>query len=164
MAEAFVDAFYSWDAQALADLVEAGEDADRVLYYQAWAEAAHYRIRNRRPCQARDDGFIECAITVTDDFGQTLGYIATDTFRLQAGPERILAVTFEVDDPPVFEQVFAWMMATRPEVFAGPCRDMFAGGETPAACARAVAESARDFAAQGLVQAEDKSGPGEGNP
>lgn len=144
-AEAVLDAFYAWDADALAAAVEPSNDADRLLYYQGWAEAAHYSITRREPCLQLDDGAIECRITVHDDFGQALGYIATDTFRLTPGQTRISGVTFSGDDPTVFEELFAWISQHRPEVMSGPCKDLFNGGTTPADCARAVAESARLF-------------------
>ena len=155
-AEAFVDAFYAWDAAALTGLMAAGEDRERVLYYQGWAEAAHYQVQVRRPCELIDGGanggsansvgVARCAITVTDDFGQALGYTATDTFSLTVSDGIITAATFAGDDPPVFEAVFAWLAETRPEVFAGPCRAMFEGGDWPGDCARAIAEGARAFA------------------
>ena len=147
LAEQFIDAFYRWDPVALSALVVPGKDLDRVLYYQAWAQAANYEVLTRRPCTSTAAGTFQCAITVTDDFGQALGYTATDTFTLAVADGRIAAVSFEGDDPPVFEAVFTWMSETRPEVFAGPCLNMFDGGETPGACAQAVAEAARAYAA-----------------
>ena len=69
----FLDAFYQFDQQALAEHLTPGPEADRVMYYQAWAEAAHYRVRNRGACTRNEDGSIICAITVTDDFGRRWG-------------------------------------------------------------------------------------------
>lgn len=149
LAEQFLDAFYRWDAQALTKLMRPSEQAANALYYQAWAEAAHYQIVTRRPC-AHEGSVIECRVTVTDDFGQAMGYQATDTFRLHVAHGLIDGVTFAGDDPPIFEEVFAWLSQERPHLFAGPpdagaCHLMFAGGTTPAACARAIAIGARDF-------------------
>lgn len=147
-AEAFVDAFYSWDAQRLGGLLTPGEDADAVLYYQRWAEAAHYQVQHRQPCRVADDDLIRCAITVVDDFGTALGYTATDTFTLTVADGAVTSVSFAGDDPPVFQALFDWLAETRPEVLSGPCRDLFAGGTTPGDCARAVAQGARDFVAR----------------
>jgi len=144
-AEAMLDAFYAWDAAALLAAVEPSADADRLLYYQGWAEAAHYTIALREPCRRLDAGAIECRVMVHDDFGQALGYIATDTFRLTPGPTRIASVTFSGDDPPIFQELLTWISQRRPEVMGGACKDLFNGGTTPADCARAVAESARLF-------------------
>ncbi len=151
-AELFVTTFYSWDAEALEQLLSPSQEADNVLYYQAWAQAANYAIKQRRPCTsiaaatAPSEPMQECRITVTDDFGRALGYTATDTFKLAFTPNKIGSVSFSGDDPPVFQQVFAWLMAEQPELFAGACKDMFAGGTQPAECAQAVAEGARAWA------------------
>jgi len=144
-AEAFIDAFYSWDSARLESLMAPGSDANNVLYYQGWAEAAHYVVQERRPCVENDAHQIVCAITVTDDFGTALGYTATDTFTMLVRNGTITEVSFVGDDPPVFDEVFEWLSSTRPEVFSGPCRDMFDGGTTPGDCARTIAQGARDF-------------------
>jgi hypothetical protein len=148
VAEIFVSAFYSWDATLLAAQIRPGEDADRVLYYQGWAEAARYAVQQRRPCTAIELNEVECAVTVTDDFGQTLGYTATDTFTLIFEDDQIAQVSFVGDDPPIFDELFAWLGEHQPDIFAGPCKDLFDGGETPADCARAVVQGAKDFMAQ----------------
>ena len=62
---------------------------------------------------------------------------------LQGG--RIVGITSEGDDPPIFAALFKWIAVQRPEVLSGPCKDLFDGGATPAACARAVVESAKAF-------------------
>lgn len=147
LAETFITTFYSFDAERLAALMTEGADADRVLYYQGWAEAAHYQIKTRAPCVVDGDDIV-CAITVTDDFGKTLGYEATDTFRLQVTGNKVSAASFSGDDPPVFNALFAWIAANKPEILSGPCKDLFDGGTTPALCARAVVDAAQEFVAQ----------------
>ena len=144
-AEAFIDAFYSWDPRALEQTVQAPDDIERVLYYQAWAQAAHYRIQTRRPCALTDTDQVTCRVTVTDDFGKVLGYIATDMFTLGFRDGVIVAVDFEGDDPPIFDELFAWIASNQPHVMRGPCLDLFSGGKTPAECAAAVAAAAREF-------------------
>lgn len=146
--EAFIDAFYGWDAGDLAATMNAPQDESRVLYYQAWAQAGNYQIQTRRPCARSGDGRVACAITVTDDIGAALGYVATDTFLLATVGGRIVGVEFVSNDPPVLEEVFAWMAENRPDVLSGPCKDLFAGGTTPAACVRAVVQAAREFVAK----------------
>ena len=145
VAESFIDAFYSWDSHALAQALHAPGDVERVLYYQEWARAASYTVRIRRPCIMLTSNEITCRITVTDDFGKTLGYTATDTFRLVLRDAVIVGVEFEGDDPPVFDELFAWIVVQHPDVMSGPCKDLFAGGKTPAACARAVVFAAQEF-------------------
>jgi len=143
-AEAFIDAFYSYDSSRLAQALSPGPGADSMAYYQAWAAAANYRIHTRRPCEHHYN-FIVCRITVTDDFGKTLGYLATDTFTLQMRGSEIVAANAEGDDPPIFNALFEWIAEQRPEILSGPCERMFEGGTTPGACARAVADSALVF-------------------
>ncbi|MGI9325378.1 MAG: hypothetical protein ACR2PZ_09185 [Pseudomonadales bacterium] len=145
-AEDFIDAFYDWQPGPLKTLLARvpTTQLDKVLYYQAWAQAANYSIFERRPCALEDDE-VRCAITVSDDFGTALGYRATDTFVLTSAAGVITAVDFSGDDPPVFMQLFDWIAQNQPKVLTGPCLDMFAGGDTPADCARAVVAAARVF-------------------
>ena len=142
--ERFIDAFYSWRAENLQDVMAASAEATGVLYYQGWAQAANYEVVVRRPCQIIEDEVV-CAITVTDDFGTALGYRATDTFRLQVTDQRITEIAFAGDDPPIFNAMLEWLQQQRPEILAGPCHQMFAGGTTPGECAREVAQAARDY-------------------
>ena len=143
-AESFIDAFYSYDPARLAGVMDAGVEGERMLYYQSWAEAANYKIKKRKPC-ATQDSFLVCRITVTDDFGLALGYIATDTFTLLIRKERVVSAKSKGDDPPIFMELFEWISANQPEVLAGPCLDMFEGGQTPGECARSVAQAAKQF-------------------
>jgi hypothetical protein len=145
VAERMLDTFYHFDSQALSRLLEAGEDADRVLYYQAWAEAANYRIKDRSACELNDEMMIVCSITVFDDFGKTLDYTATDTFYLTVKGDKVVAARFEGDDPMIFTVLFLWIKVFRSEIFEDACKDMFEGGDTPAECSKAVVQAARDF-------------------
>ena len=143
-AESFIDAFYSYDPAHLAGVMDAGVEGERMLYYQAWAEAANYKIKKRKPC-ATQGSFLVCRVTVTDDFGLALGYTATDTFTLLIGKETVVSAKSEGDDPPIFRELFEWISVNQPEVLAGPCLDMFEGGQTPGECARSVAQAAKQF-------------------
>lgn len=146
LAERFIDAFYSWSPNALSNtLTKAPGDRDRTLYYQAWAEAGDYQIQTRRACTAISSTEAECAITVTDDIGAALGYIATDTFKLTFANKNLVGVSFTSDDPPVLQALFGWLKVKRPEVLSGPCKDLFDGGTTPGACIRAVVQGAKDY-------------------
>ncbi|MBT6558291.1 MAG: hypothetical protein HON25_07790 [Gammaproteobacteria bacterium] len=147
IAESFLDAFYTFDQSKLARFLAPNADADRVLYYQAWAQAANYKVKQRTPCALNVSKAIVCAVTVTDDFGQTMGYVATDTFTMTFHENKVSAISFEGDDPPIFQQLFAWIAENRPEILEGPCKDLFAGGKTPGDCARAVVVAAKEFVA-----------------
>ncbi len=146
-AESFLDAFYTFEKNKLNRFLAPGADADRVLYYQAWAQAANYKVKQRRACAYTASKAIVCAVTVTDDFGQTMGYVATDTFTMSIQKNIITAISFEGDDPPIFEALFEWIAMNNPQVLGGPCKDLFNGGKTPADCARAVAAAAKEFVA-----------------
>ena len=147
LAEEFIDAFYSWDSDTLAQtLSHETEGYDRVIYYQGWAEGGNYAIKERRPC-SWVDRTIQCPITVTDDFGKTLGYTATDTFHLTINESGITRVIFTADDPPIFDEFRTWISADRPEIFFGVCKNLFVSGTTPGDCARTVAQAAKDFMA-----------------
>lgn len=50
-AEAFIDGFYSFEQESLGKLIATGPDAESILYYQAWAQAAHYQVLERQPCK-----------------------------------------------------------------------------------------------------------------
>lgn len=149
IAEAALDAFYSWDAESLAAMISTPQDRDRLVYYQGWAQGADYQVQTRRPCRLTPDAsqaVVTCAVTVTDNFGKTLGYIATDTFTFTVREAMISTVWFEGDDPPVFAQLLESIQQNQPEILTGPCKDMFAGGTTPGACAQAVVGAAEAFA------------------
>lgn len=147
VAENFITAFYSFDAARLTGLMTQDADAGRVLYYQRWAEAANYQVKTRQPCRLEGSEIV-CAIKVTDDFGKTLGYEATDTFRIGVAADKVSSVSFSGDDPPIFNDLFTWIAAERPEILSGPCKAMFNGGTTPGECAHAVAGAAKQFVSQ----------------
>ena len=147
IAESFLDAFYTFDQSKLTQFLVPSADADRVLYYQAWAQAANYKVTQRTPCDLNVSKAIVCAVTVTDDFGQTMGYVATDTFTMTIQENKVSAISFEGDDPPIFQQLFAWIAESRPEILGGPCKDLFEGGKTPGDCAHAVVAAAKAFMA-----------------
>ena len=147
IAESFLDAFYTFDQSKLIRFLAPGADADRALYYQAWAQAANYKVKQRTACDHNASKAIICAVTVTDDFGQTMGYVATDTFTMTIHENKVSAISFEGDDPPIFQQLFAWIAENRPEILESPCKDLFEGGKTPVDCARAVVVAAKEFVA-----------------
>ena len=67
VAEQALDAFYRWDKETLVGLLAPGDDADRLLYYQAWAEAAHYSVRNRANSKLSEPGTSPLGPTCQND-------------------------------------------------------------------------------------------------
>jgi hypothetical protein len=150
-AEAFIDAFYSFDLPRLrAAMADARGSMGDTLYYQQWAEAGHYVVLNRKPCRFNKPDEVVCPVTVKDDLIPALGltYHVTDDFHFAFKDSRIVKVWNSSDDPAEFHRAMEWLRRERPTIFTGPCRGMWEGGPTPKDCVRAVVNGLREFAAQ----------------
>jgi hypothetical protein len=150
-AEAFVDAFYSFDATALGEiLVSAPESRASILSYQGWAEGAHYKVLERHGCEIVSPDYVECPVTVEDDLLLSLGsdFKVTDQFNIHFDGPSIVSVTTGSNDPEIVALAFEWVFANRAEFADGPCRGYEDDDlETPQACAVAVTTAFREFAA-----------------
>jgi hypothetical protein len=150
-AEAFIDAFYSFDRARLRDaMADAPGSMPDILYYQQWAEAGHYLVLKRERCRFDKPDEVSCPVTVKDDLVPALGSAlhVTDVFHFAVRDGRIVRVWNSSDDPPQYHQAMVWLRRERPEVFAGPCRGMFEGGPTPKDCVRAVVTGFADYTAR----------------
>jgi hypothetical protein len=151
-AEEFVDAFYSFDANALANVLDgAASTKPEILHYQGWARGGNCKIMNRKPCMPEGADSIACSITVDDDLITALGITSdvTDTFHLTFSGGQVSAVETSSDDPPEFHQAEAWVRGNRPQLFEVPCPGYFAGGPTPGECVKAMVQGFREFAKHG---------------
>ncbi|MCR9258868.1 MAG: hypothetical protein NXH95_04035 [Pseudomonadaceae bacterium] len=149
-AEAFIDAFYSFDPERLRPmLMAAPESAQSILYYQGWAEGGNYKVLERGACAVDENKLISCPITVQDDPVMALntGFNVTDTFTLTFANGEIVKVETSSNDQPIYYEARAWVEREMPEVMAGPCKDRGTAGSTPGDCARAMTEGYRRFAA-----------------
>lgn len=149
-AEAFIDAFYSFDPDRLKTAMSAAQESvPRIGFYQGWAEGRNYRVVRRQPCTWASTHEVQCAVTVKDDLIPALGarFDVTDTFHLTFSGETIVSVRTSSDDPPVFEEALQWVGRERPQILEGPCRGFFDGGPTPSDCARAVVQAFAEFTA-----------------
>ena len=147
-AEAFIDAFYSFDRARLdAVMSDAPRSKPDILYYQGWAQGGNYVVLTRKPCRFDKADEVSCAITVKDDLVPALGtgYDVTDVFHFAFRDGRIVKVWNSSDDPPELNQAMTWLRRERPEIFAGPCFGMWNGGPTPQDCFRAVVSGIREF-------------------
>jgi hypothetical protein len=149
-AEAFVDAFYSFDPARLSSLLSsANESAPRILAYQAWAEGGHYEVLERMPCEPIEEGVIRCSITVRDDHiaALDLGWWVTDSFDLTFREGEIVSVTTSSNDPQVYLDAETWVQEKRPDLVAEPCsRDPETGIRlTPGRCAVAMRQGYLEF-------------------
>lgn len=150
LAESFIDAFYSFNPEALQPFFfTADASSASLMFYQGWAEGGNYKIVERQDCRAVSADSIVCPITVEDDPMLALGldFKVTDTFTLTFDGPLLIAVETSSNDLPVYYQAFQWVTEQMPEVMEGPCQGYFAGGPTPQACARAMTEGYRQFAA-----------------
>ena len=150
-AEAFMDAFYSFDPARLGEaMAGAPESLPRISYYQGWAEGGNYTIVQRMPCRVEDPYQVSCSVTVRDDLIQALGtgFDVTDTFHLGFDGGRIVSVRVSSNDPPEFDQAMEWVQSERAALVDEPCRDAFEGGTTPRECVRAMVQGFREYAAR----------------
>jgi len=148
-AEAFIDAFYSFDDGRLNEtLSSAQQSIPEILYYQGWAQGGHYLIVERQPCRASDSE-VACSITVEDDLIKALGFTfhVTDTFHLTISNGIISSVSTTSNDPPEFHDAEEWVKTERAERFQDSCRGYFAGGPTPQDCVKTMVAGFKEYAA-----------------
>jgi len=148
-AEAFVDAFYSLDADQLRPiLVDAPDSAPNILFYQGWAEGGNYEVLDRMPCVAESQQAVSCSITVKDDLIGALGidFNVTDTFHLAFSDGKIVSIETSSDDPQAYLDAEQWVQDNRPEVMEGACQGYFDGGPTPQRCVQAMVKGYAEFA------------------
>src|SRR6185503_13855574 len=70
----FLDAFYSFNRDSLQILLSSAETSQpEILYYQAWAECAHYTVIDRTHHFEKNDSTIILPVTVKDDLMSSLG-------------------------------------------------------------------------------------------
>jgi len=148
-AESYVDAFYSFDPEALKGvLASADESLPKMLYYQGWAEGGNYEVVKRFPCAQGNDETIGCSITVKDDLISALGidFNVTDTFHITVVDDEIVNVTNSSNDPQAYYDAEEWVRKNRPELIALPCQGFFDGGPTPGDCVRAMVSGYVEYA------------------
>jgi VCBS repeat-containing protein len=148
-AEAFIDAFYSFDPDRLGPMLDAApESVASIMSYQGFAEGGNYKILQRGVCIADADHVISCSITVQDDpvLALKTGFNVTDTFTLTFVDGQVVTVETSSNDQPVYFEARKWVERELPEVMAGPCKKDGATRATPGDCARAMTEGYRRFA------------------
>lgn len=158
-AEAFIDAFYSFNPARLKSFLNVAEEsAPAILYYQGWAEGGNYEIVDRRPCEMMESHIISCSITVRDDAMLALGsdFHVTDTFKITFTNSHITSVTTSSNDLKVYDDAANWVRNELSELVRLPCQGFFDGGPTPGACARAMAEGYARFAESDDFPPEDE--------
>jgi len=165
-AERFVDAFYSFDQDRLAAvLASADESGPEILAYQAWAQAGHYEIIERMPCEIAEPGIVGCSITVRDDLiaALKLGWWVTDHFDLTFEDGEIISVATSSNDPQVYLDAGRWVRDNRLDLVAEPCeRDPDTNIRlTPGLCAAAMTRGYLEYAESEDFPEELPAGPGD---
>lgn len=147
-AEAFIDAFYSFDPRRLSALLDhAPKSKPDILYYQGWAEGGNYKVLNRKCAPAGADS-IACPVTVDDDLINALGitWDVTDTFALTFSGQNIISVETSSNDPAEFYEAETWIKNNKPELLEEPCQVPTDNDSTPGACVKATVEGFKQFA------------------
>jgi hypothetical protein len=111
-AEAFIDAFYSFNSTDLESALSSAEESiPSIIYYQGWAEGGNYEIVNRLPCTVKDIDLVSCSITVKDDLAGALDidFNVTDTFEISLSDGIIKSVKTSSNDPQVYYDAENWV-------------------------------------------------------
>ena len=147
-AEAMLDAFYSFDAEELGSYLEkAGESAQGILSYQAWAEGGNYKVVNRPGCYEESETLAVCPVTVQDDpvLALEVDFNVTDTFHVTFENGDIVNVDTSSNDQPIYYEARVWIAENLPEVAEGPCKRTDGRRDTPGDCARAMTDGYKQF-------------------
>ncbi|HTH55786.1 MAG TPA: hypothetical protein VL728_07045 [Cyclobacteriaceae bacterium] len=144
----FVDAFYSFDRDSLQSLLStAKESQPEILYYQKWAECAHYKIIDRTHYFERNDSTVIMPVTVKDDLMSALAidFNVTDTFHITIRNKKIHSVKTSSNDPAEYYQAKEWVKQNRPEFVEKACEGIWAGGPTPCECVQGMIKGFGDL-------------------
>jgi hypothetical protein len=151
-ADSFVDAFYSYDPDALqAALSSANDSIASILFYQGWAEGGNYEVVERNACKPAVEDKISCSIIVKDDLMGALGidFNVTDTFHLTFSNGLIISVATSSNDPQEYYDAEEWVEKNRPELVDESCKRSKDGPSTPGDCVRVYVRGFSDFVEAG---------------
>jgi hypothetical protein len=141
LAEAFIDAFYSFDPTELEPMLSnAATTRPLISFFQLYAEGANFTIVDRAPCEAQNATVVSCLVTVEEDFLKALQMDSnvTDTFNLIIRDGEIRQINTYSDSPDINDEARDWVFEQNPELTSGACQGFFFGGPTPGECAREV--------------------------
>ena len=89
-----IDAFYSFNKDTLALILSSAKSSQPdILYYQKWAECAHYKIIDRSHYFEKNDSLVVFPVTVKDDLMGALAidFNVTDTFHIMIRKGKIIS-------------------------------------------------------------------------
>lgn len=148
VANQFIDAFYSFNRDSLqAVLALAAQSQPEILYYQKWAECAHYKVLSRTSAFQKNDSLVVFPVTVKDDLMAALNinFNVTDTFHIAIQQGKIRSVTTSSNDPTTYYEAKEWVKTNRPELVEKACEGIWAGGPTPCECVLGMIQGFREF-------------------
>lgn len=151
----FVDTFYSFDGEHLKSLLEeAPQSQPEILYYQKWAECAHYTVVDRTKFFEKNDSTVIMPVTVKDDLMSALkiDFNVTDTFKITIKDHKIVSVTTASNDLQEYYSAKDWVKANKPEYIEKQCEGIWAGGPTPCDCVLGMIKGFTEFTAQRTPQ------------
>lgn len=134
----FIDAFYSFNSDSLQFLLSSAKQSQpEILYYQKWAECAHYRVLDRTHYFEKNDSTVIFPVTVKDDLMSALAieFNVTDTFHISVRRNKIFSVKTSSNDPEEYYKAKEWVKKNRPELVEKACDGIWEGGPTPCECA-----------------------------
>ena len=148
IANAFVDAFYSFDRDSLQAVLSSAElSQPEILYYQKGAECGHYEVLQRDQYFEKNDSTVIFPVTVKDDLMGALqiDFNVTDTFRITIQDDKIRSVQTSFNDPDEYYAAKEWVKANRPQYVEKPCEGIWADGPTPCECVQGMVKGFHDF-------------------
>jgi hypothetical protein len=149
VAERFVTAFYSFEAERLREVLSKAKDSrEDILFYQGWALGGNYIVMERMPCASVAADTVQCSITVQDDLVLALGidFDVTDTFTLTFADGAISSVETSSNDPQLYHDARDWVWEHRRDRVEEPCKGSAAAGPDPAQCVSSMLEGYREYA------------------
>lgn len=149
IANAFIDAFYSFDPEKLESILPAApESRASILYYQKWAECGNYEVLKRNDLIHMNDSIIKCPVTVKDDLigALELDFNATDTFHLVISDGSIRSVSTSSNDPEMYFEAKEWVRINRSELIKKSCEGE--DGPSPCECVKAMIKGFSEFKTQ----------------
>jgi hypothetical protein len=127
----------------------AGESQPNILYYQKWAECAHYQIIERDKYIEKNDSLILFPVTVKDDLMGALNidFNVTDTFHVSIINGQIRSVQTSSNDLDEYYEAKEWVKKNRAELVEKACEGIWEGGPTPCECVQGMVKGFAGFTA-----------------
>lgn len=144
----FINAFYSFNRDSLQAILSGAEQSQpEILYYQKWAECAHYKVIDRSHHMERSDSTVIFPVTVQDDLIKALAidFNVTDTFHISFSRGRISSVKTSSNDPDLYWEAKEWVKKNHPEWIEKACEGIWNGGPTPCECAQGMIKGLSEF-------------------